>query len=106
MSKNFAVVDVAQLAPRDLLLRAAREALRDHTDPNGCYQSTETAMAQLREAIRRVELEPGPGGWIVWRGGACPVESDSVVDIAHANGDIENGVVAEIGRASCRERVF
>jgi len=94
MSNNHAVIDITQLAPRDELLRAARAVLCNYTDVNACFESTEKVMDDLREAIRRVELEPGPGGWIVWRGGACPVDHDAIVDISRACGQIEMGVVA------------
>lgn len=87
------LVDVTQLEPRDELLRAAKAALHDYLNYSH-YEQTEQIMAELREAIRRVELEPGPGGWIVWRGGPCPVEHDAIVDISRACGQIEMRVVA------------
>ncbi len=93
MSEKFAIVDVAALAPRDQLLRAAKAALHDNYNYH-CWETTEKAMADLREAIRRVELEPGEGGWIAWPGGACPTEHDAVVDISRASGVMEANVVA------------
>lgn len=93
MSGKFAIIDVTTLAPRDELLRAAKAALHDHHNYY-CFERTDEIMAGLREAIRRVELEPGEGGWIVWGGGACPAEDDAIVDISRASGQIETNVVA------------
>lgn len=93
MTEKLALVDPTQLAPRDELLRAARAAVRDY-DNYSDYETSEKVIAALREAIRRVELEPGPGGWIVWPGGPCPVDQQTIVDIARAGGVIETNVVA------------
>lgn len=90
---KFAIIDVTALAPRDQLLRAAKTALHDNYNYH-CWETTEKVMADLREAIRCVELEPGEGGWIVWAGGACPTEPDAIVDISRASGQIETNVVA------------
>jgi hypothetical protein len=93
MNEKFSVIDVTSLSPRDNLLRAAKAALHDHHNYSH-YEQSEQVMDDLREAIRRVELEPGEGGWIVWNGGPSPVEPDAIVDISRACGIIETNVVA------------
>lgn len=80
------MVDISQLSPADELLRAAKAALADDRDFNHSYHSTAKAMDDLEAAILRVEREPGAGGWIVWRGGHCPVDFDAVVDISRPDG--------------------
>lgn len=91
---HIEVIDPSQLSSRDLLLRAARAAVHDYAAPDSGYGSTKGVMDDLRDAIRRVEMEPGEGGWIAWNGGACPVDYNTIVDIMRASGKVESNVEA------------
>jgi len=91
--RNAITLDLCQLSPKDNLLRAAKAALHDHHNYY-CFETSDKIMADLKEAIRRVELAPGEYGWIAWPGGACPTEPDAIVDVARASGRIESGVIA------------
>lgn len=90
---QFEVIDITALSPEDKLVKAAKAAIHDYYNYDH-YEKSEQIIAELREAIRCVELKPREGGWIVWAGGSCPVEPESVVDISRACGEIETNVIA------------
>ncbi len=37
---------------------------------------------------------PDDGGWIEWKGGACPISYDALVDVRHADGTVSERILA------------
>lgn len=72
-----------QDAKKQVSLREGIDTVRSAIAESGGYN-----FEALKE---QQELGEGEGEWIEWKGGECPVDASSCVDVKFLNGDIIHG---------------